>query len=65
MGVTEVVDTEAEDGMLETEGVERSKVRVLGRTYQRTRTEETLGSLLTVREGGLKTSVLPLALRRI
>jgi hypothetical protein len=33
MGVTEVVDTEAEDGMLETEGVERSKVRVLGRTY--------------------------------
>jgi hypothetical protein len=56
---------EAEDGMLETEGVERSKVRVLGQTYQRTRTEETLGSLLTVREGGLKTSVLPLALRRI
>lgn len=48
----------AESGVPETEGLERSKVRVLNQMSQYTRMEGTSGRLLTVQEDGPKTFAL-------
>ena len=58
MGATGVVDTKAESGVPETEGLERSKVRVLNQMSQYTRMEGTSGRLLTIQEDGPKTFAL-------